>query len=164
MKYCPCCKTTKRSDAFYKDASRFAKNKLNGNCKSCRLEAQKKYRKKNRARLVAYSKKYYSLNFSKFKAAALMSCYGITIENFVELIKRQNGCCAICGRHHTKCPKGKGKPNKIRLYIDHDHSTGVVRGLLCHNCNARLDHLATPELLIKSAEYLNKHKQQRKEG
>lgn len=53
--------------------------------------------------------------------------YGITKEQYDNLLQQQGGGCAICGR--TEEPDGR------KLSIDHDHNTGDVRGILCNNCN-----------------------------
>lgn len=57
----------------------------------------------------------------------------------------QNGCCAICGKAE-------------RLVIDHDHSSGIMRGLLCHTHNTALGLFGDDaELLRKAANYLQNH-------
>lgn len=58
--------------------------------------------------------------------------YGITTEQYDEMLINQNGLCAVC---HELCRSGK------RLAIDHDHNSGVVRGLLCSGCNLALGSL-----------------------
>jgi hypothetical protein len=55
---------------------------------------------------------------------ALRATYGITCEDYHRLLRRQKGVCAICGR----------RPGKWRLAVDHDHESGVVRGLAHHRC------------------------------
>lgn len=60
----------------------------------------------------------------------LLKKFGITEEQYDELFRRQDGCCAICLR-----PAGDFK---YRLAVDHDHFTGHVRGLLCYTCNRRV--------------------------
>lgn len=154
MKWCPCCKMTKQGRAFYRDIASTAKHKLGGYCKRCRAIKAKEYRSRNRDKIIAYLRRYYALNPARHKNYNLMQSYGITLEDFSAMVRKQKGRCAICRRHHTKCPRGKGAKPRVRLYVDHDHRTGKVRGLLCHNCNGRLDRLATPRLLIKSAKYL----------
>ena len=67
----------------------------------------------------------------------------MTLEQFLELSEAQGGVCAICGK-----PPAKGK----RLAVDHCHSTGVVRALLCNPCNVavgiyELHHRAAAEYL-----------------
>jgi Recombination endonuclease VII len=55
----------------------------------------------------------------------LRSKYGIDLAEYQRLLEMQDGGCAICGR----------KPGKTPLHVDHNHTTGIVRGLLCHQCN-----------------------------
>lgn len=57
--------------------------------------------------------------------------YGVSIEDYERRVSLQSGKCAICNRVPTT---GRGK----RLQIDHDHTTGRFRGLLCHKCNTAL--------------------------
>jgi hypothetical protein len=54
--------------------------------------------------------------------------FGLDDAEYVALLQSQGGVCAICCR----------PPQKIRLHIDHNHKTGVIRGLLCSWCNHRL--------------------------
>lgn len=92
------------------------------------------------------------------RAAACKSCsslqartwrYGITADQWADLQVVQQGCCAICER-----PLGDG----YYTTLDHCHSTGRVRGLLCQNCNAGLGKfLDSPDILIRAAEYLLAH-------
>jgi hypothetical protein len=56
---------------------------------------------------------------------ALMKKYGMTLKDYDDLLKRQDGGCALCYR----------KPSNTYLHVDHDHVTKQVRGLLCHQCN-----------------------------
>ncbi len=83
----------------------------------------------------------------------LKRLFKITIEDYHELLNIQNNVCAICGQPETaKNSKGEIRP----LGIDHDHKTGLVRGLLCHKCNVGLGcYNDSPELLDKAKEYLN---------
>jgi hypothetical protein len=69
--------------------------------------------------------------------------YGITLNDYKVMLKEQGGRCKICGE------------NEARLHLDHCHSTGVVRGILCEHCNRGLgcfkDNI---DNLIKAMEYL----------
>jgi len=79
------------------------------------------------------------------RARALQS-YGITIEQYDELLRAQGGVCAACAAPPTE---------KRLLDVDHDHRTGRVRGLLCRRCNRALGSLRDdPELARKLATYL----------
>lgn len=81
------------------------------------------------------------------RANGLMSAYGITLEEYDDLLKQQGGRCKICG---TDTPGHKG-----RFHVDHDHSTGKIRGLLCHACNTGIGLLGdNPTRLKKAAQYL----------
>ena len=119
-------------------------------------EARRAYdRKRNRVR-YPYMKEYhkewreqhqdslreYSLQrYHRVEAwRNLEKLYGITESEYLEIAKSQNFKCAIC------------KTETIhRLCIDHDHETGKVRGLLCHNCNLGLGHFQDSILYLESA-------------
>jgi hypothetical protein len=69
---------------------------------------------------------------------------------YADMFDAQHGECAICGRSTP------GGPNRHdRLYVDHDHATGRVRGLLCMRCNVGLGYFRDdPELLATAIAYL----------
>ena len=75
--------------------------------------------------------------------------YGIDATEYDRMAEEQNGVCAICG----------GTPNgasKKYLYVDHDHTTNRVRGLLCYSCNTALGHFKdSVENLQKAIRYLS---------
>lgn len=83
-------------------------------------------------------------------ASDLRDGYGMTLEEYSRLLSSQGGRCAICG------DDGRGKAKKAkRLHVDHDHKTGVIRGLLCSPCNFAIGLLRdNPELLRRAASYL----------
>ena len=60
----------------------------------------------------------------------LQRLYGITLEDYNVLFERQQGCCAICEKHQVEF--------KTILNVDHCHTTGKVRALLCTKCNVGL--------------------------
>ena len=75
--------------------------------------------------------------------------YGLTPEQYENMILEQEFKCAICGIHETAI---KGKR---RLCIDHNHVTGKVRGLLCPHCNLMLGTAKDdPNILREGAKYL----------
>jgi hypothetical protein len=77
--------------------------------------------------------------------------YGLIHEEFTAHWDRQNGACAICG---AKLAHGGRMSNSC--HVDHDHKTGVVRGLLCLSCNHGLGKFHdNSALLVKAADYLN---------
>lgn len=64
-------------------------------------------------------------HFSRRRNNMLKGKYGIDNDTYEEMFKSQNGCCKLCS-----IPEGK-----FKLHVDHCHTTGKVRGLLCHQCN-----------------------------
>lgn len=84
---------------------------------------------------------------AKNKGKNLKNKYDISLEEYMKMASDQEGACAIC----RKTPKV--------LNVDHNHTTGLVRGLLCPNCNHGLGKFKdSQELLIKAAKYLESHK------
>jgi hypothetical protein len=75
-----------------------------------------------------YSKKWYAANRDKKR----LSVYGLSVDKYNLIYEAQDGRCAICHVHQYEL----NKP----LYVDHNHDTGEVRGLLCHHCNIILGH------------------------
>lgn len=73
--------------------------------------------------------------------------YGLTYDEYELLLAQQGGGCAICGRGHE---------GRRRLAVDHDHTTGHIRGIVCAKHNIALAVLDSPEL-PKLVEYLKKH-------
>lgn len=79
--------------------------------------------------------------------------YGLTPERYDEMLAQQGAACAICGHPETTIHYSSGKVRT--LAVDHDHATGIVRGLLCGRCNRALGLFADdPERLRKAALYL----------
>lgn len=73
--------------------------------------------------------------------------YGISLKQYNKMWADQEGCCAICKRHSSEFAKN--------LHVDHNHTTGEVRGLLCHNCNLALGRFyEDPEVLLNAIGYL----------
>lgn len=79
--------------------------------------------------------------------------YGIAPADYDRLLADQGGVCAICGRGPGECLRSKTK-RATYLCIDHCHTTGKVRGLLCHDCNLAIGHAGTEELLRAAIAYL----------
>jgi len=95
----------------------------------------------------AKKSKYYQLPIYKAKARQwrLKTYYGLSEEDFNTMSERQGKACAICS---------KVEP----LVVDHDHSTGKVRGLLCHKCNRAIGSLGDNLSLVRKAStYLFRH-------
>jgi predicted HicB family RNase H-like nuclease len=114
-----------------------------------RSEYLQNYRDNNKDVIKRYNKKYNDLNKDEFRNYHLIKNYNITLEEYNELFIKQNGCCAICGRHQSEL--------KQTLHVDHDHNTGLIRGLLCTKCNIGLGYVNDDiNILLKMISYLQK--------
>jgi hypothetical protein len=83
----------------------------------------------NKEQIKAQVKEYCRKNPIKVKNTSLKYKFGISIEEYNDLLSLQEGKCAICGSIET------GRSDTKYLHVDHDHLSGKVRGLLCNKCN-----------------------------
>lgn len=96
-------------------------------------------------------KRYTKLPQEQRRDARLRSRYGISFLDYVRMYESQGGCCAAC-REPADAITEDGQ---LPLRVDHDHTTGEVRGLLCHGCNSAIGYMNDdPTRLEKAAEYL----------
>lgn len=83
---------------------------------------------------------------AKEQGAHLRRAYGLTAIEYLELLQRQGGRCAICRRWARQ-----------RLVVDHDHGTGSIRGLLCTPCNAGIGMLGdSVSGIMRAVDYLRR--------
>lgn len=86
-----------------------------------------------------------SVSPEKKREYGIKSRYGITLEEYADLLSSQGGGCAICGK----------RPKSRNLPIDHCHFSGRVRGILCDKCNVTLGFMGdSKEEIYKNAEKL----------
>lgn len=84
----------------------------------------------------------------------LKSKYGMTPAEYDAMFAQQGGVCAICKRPETRRGGRKGN-TLLRLSVDHDHNTGIIRGLLCGDCNRAIGSLGEDQDRLTAAiEYL----------
>jgi hypothetical protein len=95
-----------------------------------------------RGRLVAYQRDWKKRNPEKRFEYVLRTRYGIGAADYMALLEKQGGICPICG-----------EPPRLPS-VDHDHDTGLVRGILCRTCNSALGVLDTVERLRAAMAYL----------
>lgn len=97
----------------------------------------------------------------KDRKRTLRRFYGMTLEDYDDMLAAQGGGCAGCGasRSTLKLPKGQSdRGARGRLHIDHCHATGIVRGILCNGCNAALGQVKdNPATLRVLADYLERN-------
>lgn len=81
--------------------------------------------------------------------------YGISLNEYQQLIEDQEGKCAICRDTHRATNSPANWAGK--LCVDHDHETGDVRGLLCNACNLAIGYCNTDEMLFNAGAYIQRH-------
>lgn len=128
-----------------KPLSEFNKSKntpdgLDYRCQKCARQHSRLYREQNPDKAKR-----------AVRAATIKKKFNITLEQYEELLTQQEYKCAICGCDYQTYKQEKN----AEFCIDHNHSTGEVRGLLCSVCNKVLGQLQdNPYILRKAAEYL----------
>lgn len=115
-------------------------------------EAGRRYFKSHRELCAERSKRWRAKNPEKVKQANHrngVKRYGLTVEQYAQMLIAQNGGCAICG---------KAEKRGSRLHVDHVHATGKVRGLLCTNHNVAIGMLQDDTVMIaRLIKYIRKH-------
>lgn len=139
-RWCGRCKTVKTPADFFKNARATKSGGLQIICKVCSHASSTAWRKANIAKARRYNLK-----------TRLRDDYGLTLADYDAMLERQAHRCAIC--HDPEPVDQAGHPR--RMMIDHDHATGLVRGLLCRNCNYALGCLKDdPEIWLNAIAYL----------
>lgn len=142
MRTCVTCRLELPLGNFTLDTK--SKDRLKSQCKSCRSNYSKARRLVRADYLRIQSRDWARNNPDKVKDCHYRSKYGINLVEFDLLSQNQNGKCRLC----DKVPKG-------RLVVDHSHTTGKIRGLLCRSCNGALGVLGDDEQsLLKAINYL----------
>lgn len=139
-KVCSICQKSKSIELFSK--TKQLKSGYKAHCKDCHNKINKKYysNKENYDRQKEWAKNNPESRRLSYKKHNLKRYYGISWEEYQELLNKFDNKCGICGGI-----------DKINLSIDHDHSTGQVRGILCNNCNNGLGRFKDSELLLNKA-------------
>ncbi len=162
MKKCKDCGEIKELDCYNQKQTRckkcqyeYYKKYISANREACNRRSKKwrdenpekiknsrdQWREKNPDKRMEYSKKY--VESGKHMTSRLKCHYGITNEEYAELLEKTNSKCYICKKLLSKpC-------------VDHDHTNGQVRGILCSNCNLAIGLLYDNiEILQSAIDYL----------
>lgn len=138
MKTCTKCDTSKPFSDF--SPAKQCRDGYRPECKACHNAIEKARDKSHRVTITSEYK----------RRERLKRIYGITPDDYDLLLAEQGGVCAIC-----KEVRSWNRREGEVLVVDHDHSTGEVRGLLCHPCNQTLGLMKdNPERLFAAASYL----------
>jgi nitrate/TMAO reductase-like tetraheme cytochrome c subunit len=131
MKICRSCNQERDLSLFSKDKNK--KDGLRSNCKICCSKSHKNYRKNNKDKLLKHK-------------------YNISLNFYDNLFIQQNNRCAICSNAFSN------EKHNYKAHIDHDHTTGKVRGLLCNDCNSGIGFLKENITILSNAiKYIEKH-------
>jgi Recombination endonuclease VII len=152
MKTCRRCNTPKPVSEFYARRDRMNGKGLVSRCKSCQIEVASKWAKDNKDRVNDGARRRKDENpeyqYERVLNNRLKMLYGISLAAYQTMLHMQGGGCFICGE---KPPAG------TRLCVDHNHTTGKVRALLCINCNQGIGNFRDDKaLLTKAKDYLEK--------
>ena len=126
-KRCLGCTVLKDAESFYSHRSK-AQDGRHPYCKPCHIA------RANKRRIATDPEA-----LKRWTRNKGIKRYGIQPTDYHRLVSEQGGVCAICR-----------KKQKKDLCIDHDHSTGRVRGLLCNNCNWALGHLQEDPVIVEA--------------
>lgn len=143
MKKCPRCEKEfpKTNEFFFSCKSR--KDGFDWCCKICKKNIFKERMKTEDGRNLRKKHLWKNLGFKKNDGTAF------TVLDYNEILKKQENKCKICGTDNC---------GKRGWHVDHDHKTGLVRGILCLKCNSLLgmsnDNV---EILYLAIQYLNEH-------
>jgi hypothetical protein len=113
-------------------------------------EYTRKYRTEHREYFSQRNKEWIKQHPREAKSRWLKKVYGISIDDYEQLLERQNGRCAACRK----------LPGRRALCVDHDHNSSEtgkirIRGLLCDFCNQALGYVYdNPDILRSLANYL----------
>jgi len=149
-KTCSKCGAEKPLDQFYRH--KLGKFGRKAECKECEnVRSKERYERAKRD-----GEKYIKNKADQSRRYSLKRKFGITPEQYDELLEKQKGCCAICHRHHSEFNK--------RFAVDHAHTesefvpAGAIRGLLCYQCNKLfLGNQTDPDLFLNAYNYLKQH-------
>lgn len=120
-------------------------------CRACTSRWSREYYHRSEARRLAQRRTY------------IRREDGVALSDLENLLLLQQERCAICSKHWTDCKTAKNSRYEEsflqHLYVDHDHQSGKVRGLLCNQCNCAIAFLEEDVERLPSVEaYLRKHK------
>jgi hypothetical protein len=118
-------------------------SKMPHKTKTARRQYQKNWRKQNVTAYSASQQRY--VNSGKKRWAAWLRRFNITPDDYHAMEVAQGYVCAACGQPETRKRNGV----LIKLAVDHDHETDIVRGLMCSNCNTALGLLKDSLIVIE---------------
>lgn len=108
-------------------------------------------REQHRQRAKVSRKQAYDANPEKFRVRQITVKYGLSAEDYAQLIEDTGPNCPLCGVEF----KSRGRAKRC---VDHDHDTGNVRGMICMSCNFALGQFGDdPDTILRAIAYLGRH-------
>ena len=158
MKRCSRCYQLKPDDMFYRQSGSRCRPCHNAVTRQNALDnparviaARNKYSQKpeNKVKELERARRWQRENPERMKAAQfernLRKLYGLTLDQYHARQESQDFCCAICDLD-----------DRGNLYVDHDHKTKRIRGLLCNQCNTAVGLMQdNPNTLQRAAQYVS---------
>lgn len=112
-------------------------------------------RPENKEKILSYRKRNLEQRRAYEKKSQLKKKYGLTVEKFDEMLEAIDWKCPVCFRELTADPSKHGNNT---ANVDHCHTTGKVRGILCNPCNVGIGQLGDDlGRLERAVTYLRKH-------
>ena len=137
-KHCKRCGETKSLEHFEMRKRPSGNYTPHTYCRPCRAEYNREWKEANKAKVDAYQHRSH-----------LKKTYSLDYEAYCAMLEEQNGLCAICR---------KPEPSGQKLHVDHCHSTGNIRALLCGPCNRGMGGFRdNPAVLRAAADYLERY-------
>lgn len=147
MKKCRDCQIEKEDNCFIRNKA--FSNGYDTLCVVCNRKRVKAWRLANPEKRAIQIAKEGKKDYSRSKH--YRANYGITLTTYNEMFAAQQGCCYICGDHQSQVKK--------RLSVDHNHTTGQIRKLLCQHCNTLLGMAKEDTgILENAAKYLHEYR------
>lgn len=145
MRICVTCGTELPLSDFGRNAR--CADGIHRTCKPCVNRHRRNTYRANRERELQKQHQYYKEHPNRRRATRIKHLYGIEYSEYERLRELQQGCCAVCGT----------APDRD-LHVDHCHTTGRVRGLLCGGCNRALGIMHDdPACIRRLALYAERH-------
>lgn len=114
-------------------------------------ESAKRYYARHPEKRRAIKRAWYAANPERYKGIQRRHSYGIEPEQYDRMLLAQANKCAICALDFTKSDR------VTTPHVDHNHTTGAVRGLLCGNCNSGIGKLMdSPDIVSHALDYLRR--------
>lgn len=123
-------------------------------------EREKEYYVVNKERIKEQQKRWRQTNKEKLAAYKRKKSYGLSQEDYDLVLKEQNYRCKICSVSTQALEEKYPRTYHKKLVVDHCHSSGNVRALLCHHCNLFVGYLESKEhVLSEAVKYINEYRQ-----